>query len=281
MRALCRGTFAVAAAIAITASRQSPTYAEPSPSAQTSHAMPPAMATPSPTAALKPSCPSVAVFSSRDGRSYVVMFSDRNVYSGGVAMKLYTRTETFAANFQIAIDLPTQRARFRSGPIALADPSSEPLDSADITYDGAEVPGGCVERFRVTPYSDASLDARTAYATLDPARPPITLSKVIGVASPLACTSPYADATVDGAPAQLEYPAMARELGLTGMTVVKVTLAADGAVTGASIYRSSGSTVLDQAAVKAAVATHYRPDIVRCEPERGSYLFRAEFSTAR
>jgi TonB family protein len=209
------------------------------------------------------------------------MFSDRNVYSGGVAMKIYTRMETYAANFPISIDLSTPRARFRSVPIALANPSSEPLDSADITYDGARVPGGCVERLRIEPYSDASVDARTAYATLDPARPPIALSKVIGAVSPLTCKSPYADATIDGVPAQLEYPAMARELGLTGMTLVKVMLAADGAVTGATIYRSSGSSVLDRAAVKAAVATHYRSDLVRCEPEPGSYLFRAEFSTAR
>jgi TonB family protein len=208
------------------------------------------------------------------------MFSDRNIYAGNIAMKIYTTKATYAADFPIAIDLPAYRARYRSVPIEIANPSTEALDSVDITYDGTHVSGGCIGRLRIGPYSDASVDARTAYATLDPARPPIALSK-IAKTSPLTCKSPYADAEIDGAPAPLDYPATARALGQSGTTLVKVTLAANGAVTGAAIYRSSGSNALDTAAMNAAVATHYRSTLFRCEPGPSSYLFKAEFSTVR
>jgi TonB family protein len=209
------------------------------------------------------------------------MFLDRNVYAGNVAMTIYTTKATYAANFPIAIDLPASRARYRSVPIPIANPSIEPLDSVDIDYDGTHVPGGCVERLRIEPYSDATVDDRTAYATLDPARRPIALSKKVGETSPLTCKSPYADAAIDGAPAPLEYPVLARVLGQSGTTLVEVTLAANGTVTRAAIYRSSGSSALDRAAVNAAVATHYRSTLVRCEPQPGSYLFEANFSMAR
>ncbi len=244
--------------------------------------MPPTMEAPSPPpGASKPSCPEVPVFTSRDGKTYVVAFSDRNVYSGTVAMTIYTATTTYAANIPIAIALPSHNADFRSLPFTIANTSAEPFEAAEVTFNGTQVPGGCLARLRIAPYSDTNIDARAAYADLDPARPSVQLLKVIGENSSLTCKTPYAWAEIDGYPARLTYPDMARELGQTGTTLVKVTLAASGAVTAATIYSSSGSSLLDRAALDAASATHYRPSVFRCEPIPGSYIFKAMFSVGR
>jgi protein TonB len=74
-----------------------------------------------------------------------------------------------------------------------------------------------------------------------------------------------------------EEPAVAQEEGLSGTTLVKVDLDAAGAVTGVSIYRSSGSSVLDAAAEAAARQTNYKPELRDCEPVAGAYIFAANF----
>jgi TonB family protein len=234
-----------------------------------------------PPAAAKPTCPEVPVFTSRDGKTYVVAFSNRNVYSGTVAMTIYTATSTYAANLPIAVALPTHDAGYRSLPFAIANPGSDPFVAAEITFVGTQGAGGCVARVLITPYSNANVDERAAYAAVDPARPPVTLLKVIGENSALTCKTPYAPAEIDGYAAQLAYPDMARELGQTGTTLVKVTLAADGTVVAEAIYASSGSSLLDRSALNAAAATHYRASIFRCEPISGSFIFKAEFSVGR
>jgi protein TonB len=92
------------------------------------------------------------------------------------------------------------------------------------------------------------------------------------------CANPNADAAIKGTAVEPDYPDIAREQGATGTTLVKVTLDASGDVTDASVYKSAGNPALDQAAIKAARATAYIPDIVNCVKTAGSYLFSATFS---
>lgn len=74
-----------------------------------------------------------------------------------------------------------------------------------------------------------------------------------------------------------ETPELARQEGLSGVTEVRVDLAADGSVESVSVFRSSGSTLLDAAAVRAAKASSYAANQRDCKSISGSYIFRAEF----
>jgi TonB family protein len=67
-------------------------------------------------------------------------------------------------------------------------------------------------------------------------------------------------------------------VGTNVTAMIKVDLDAAGRVTGVSIYRSSGSLELDQAAMAAARESTYAPETRDCQPVAGSYLFKVEFS---
>ncbi len=60
--------------------------------------------------------------------------------------------------------------------------------------------------------------------------------------------------------------------------MIKVDLDAAGRVTGVSVYASTGSLELDQAAMQAARESTYAPEMRDCQPVPGSYLFKVEFS---
>lgn len=70
---------------------------------------------------------------------------------------------------------------------------------------------------------------------------------------------------------------MAREQGLSGTAQVEVSLSASGQVLGAKIFVSTGSSLLDNAAIDAAKRTTYTPKIVDCDHVPGAYLFRVDF----
>jgi protein TonB len=93
-----------------------------------------------------------------------------------------------------------------------------------------------------------------------------------------ACANPNADAAIRGTAVEPDYPDIAKEQGATGTTQVKVTLDESGNVVSATVYKSAGNLSLDQAAVKAARATSYVPEIVNCVKTAGSYIFRADFT---
>lgn len=61
--------------------------------------------------------------------------------------------------------------------------------------------------------------------------------------------------------------------------MIKVDLDENGNVTGVSVYASTGSLTLDQAAMQAARASTYSPETRGCRPVSGSYLFKVEFSS--
>jgi TonB family protein len=90
------------------------------------------------------------------------------------------------------------------------------------------------------------------------------------------CATPHVDAAMTQAVPPV-YPASARQQGATGTVLVKVTLDSTGAVVGTWVYRSSGNDALDDAALQAAQAGSYRPEINDCRPMGGSYIFHADF----
>lgn len=58
---------------------------------------------------------------------------------------------------------------------------------------------------------------------------------------------------------QPEYPELAKQQGIQGTAVVMVTISASGALVSAKIYQSSGNPLLDNAALKAARASTFKP----------------------
>ncbi len=91
------------------------------------------------------------------------------------------------------------------------------------------------------------------------------------------CAVPNKEAATTRA-VQPDYPDIARQQGAAGTTQVKVSLSATGAVLGTAVYRSSGNAALDSAALAAARASAYSPEIENCERVPGSYLFQADFT---
>ncbi|HZT13135.1 MAG TPA: TonB family protein [Candidatus Baltobacteraceae bacterium] len=93
-----------------------------------------------------------------------------------------------------------------------------------------------------------------------------------------ACSAPDVPAkAID--PVTPEEPPFARDEGLTGMAKIRVDLDATGSVVGASVYASTGSAQLDQAALQAATQTRYAPEKTDCKDVPGSYLFTVQFES--
>ena len=75
-----------------------------------------------------------------------------------------------------------------------------------------------------------------------------------------------------------QYPLIAKLEGLTGTSVIRVDLAETGDVAGTYVVVSSGSTILDRAAMHAAQSIKYAPEIKSCAPASGSYAVEIEFA---
>lgn len=93
-----------------------------------------------------------------------------------------------------------------------------------------------------------------------------------------ACEDPHVQASL-AKMGEIDYPESQRELGITGVVDVEVTLTATGAVAGVSIYRSSGHPPLDQAALRVAQSSTYAPEEVDCKDVPGSYLMHVTFGS--
>jgi protein TonB len=91
-----------------------------------------------------------------------------------------------------------------------------------------------------------------------------------------ACVQPHVDAATTN-PVVPETPETAREQGATGSVQVKVSLSATGSVLATTVYKSSGSPLLDEAALRAARQSSYAPEIDDCVRVAGDYIFRADF----
>ena len=78
---------------------------------------------------------------------------------------------------------------------------------------------------------------------------------------------------------QPHYPLIARARGWQGTVEVLLSVLADGAVNAATLWRSSGYSVLDQAAIAAAQHSRFTPP--RETALRGRMEYRFELVTAR
>ncbi len=63
-----------------------------------------------------------------------------------------------------------------------------------------------------------------------------------------------------------EYPRLAKQAGITGTVVVWVVVDEEGNVIDAKVYESSGTTSLDEAAVRAAYKNKFKPGIQNGRP---------------
>lgn len=92
------------------------------------------------------------------------------------------------------------------------------------------------------------------------------------------CATSNRDAAVRDASVP-EMPFIALLAGTTGTTLVKVDLASSGALSGATLFKSSGTNSLDRAALTATRFRSFRPEIRNCAPVAGSYLYAVEFAS--
>ena len=91
------------------------------------------------------------------------------------------------------------------------------------------------------------------------------------------CANPNADANATN-PVTPDYPDIAKQQGIEGTTQVAVSLDANGGVLSATVHKSSNNSSLDNAAISAAKASKYSPEIVNCVKTAGTYIFRADFT---
>jgi protein TonB len=74
-----------------------------------------------------------------------------------------------------------------------------------------------------------------------------------------------------------DYPEIARREQISGKTTVRVDLSETGLLAHVFVQTSSGSTQLDQAALRAAKSMTYAPEIQGCNPVAGSYAIEVNF----
>jgi TonB family protein len=99
-----------------------------------------------------------------------------------------------------------------------------------------------------------------------------------GAHVPASCIADNAAAhIVEAVPA--EYPPLAIISGVRGKTIIRVDLTDTGRVERSSVLTTSGSVVLDRAALQAANATRYAPETLSCTPIAGSYAVEVDFTT--
>jgi protein TonB len=78
--------------------------------------------------------------------------------------------------------------------------------------------------------------------------------------------------------AKPDYPAIARLQGLSGTSLIRVDLSDTGTVSGAFVSISSGSSILDRAAIRTAQSMAYAPESRSCTAIAGSYAVEVEFA---
>jgi protein TonB len=83
-----------------------------------------------------------------------------------------------------------------------------------------------------------------------------TAARVIQKASPLYQVNPPP-----------KYPRLARRRGLEGIVILKAFIGTDGRVKSLSIFKSSGHSILDKAALKAVQCWQFSPGVIDGRPE--------------
>ncbi len=112
-----------------------------------------------------------------------------------------------------------------------------------------------------------------------PPEPPAPVAPATPAGVPLASgTRPE---PIEGRMPTPTYPAQALRRGDSGTVVVRVEVGPDGVPTSVNVARSSGSRVLDRAAVAAVNRWQFRPAQLEGRPTVGSVLVPIEFNAQR
>jgi TonB family protein len=145
-------------------------------------------------------------------------------------------------------------------PCPIHEPAVRSISATDI----ARVP-----KVQVYPdWRDAMRDFFAEAAAVTPADAPAGVP-----VDPPACKTPYADAyTKHAEKAETPYAN-----GYAGYVVVKLEIGPDGKLTGMRIDKTSHSAAFDEAAAEAVRESTFAPQIFRCEPVSGDYLFYVNF----
>lgn len=264
MRFSVRPIFALLSLAAVTVSFRSAAAADPTPTA-------------APTDTTPSVCPETQVLATRDGKTYVATFDRSMPWAGIISISLYTAMDTYAVQLPISATKQVGASDYRSDPITILNPGAEKLVDVEIDFGVADDAGRCIDYFHLPDDLSTDTDAKKAFDELNSVPPPVSPAKVVGESATLTCKHPYKSAAIAGDPAELFYPRSAQRAGVTGRVLVKVKLTATGSVAEASIFRSSGNDYLDASALSTATKTRYSPDLFRCQPVVGYYLFAANF----
>lgn len=196
----------------------------------------------------------------------------RPAVSDDVVLKMWVSDPSY-------VRLPPQAAPLEAATLDVIDPDTH----------GAVICSGNHSRWlnvdprksgpnRTPPRVDAERisDLTRALQAFSPASSIVAANPLPTVGKP-DCAKPYIDAKAKEI-WQAGYPARARVMGDTGATAVMVDLDETGKLNGTVLYERSGSSDLDEAARGAAERTTYAPEIFRCAPVSGLYLFRVDFA---
>ncbi len=116
------------------------------------------------------------------------------------------------------------------------------------------------------------------YKTISTAFAAVLFSSSVAVASAKPASCAVADrpaVVVRWEPVQP--PAIAQFEKLTETSVIQVDLSETGALEGAYVAASSGSAILDRAAIRALQSIVFAPETRSCKPVSGSYAVEVEF----
>jgi TonB family protein len=103
-----------------------------------------------------------------------------------------------------------------------------------------------------------------------------TLGPAQGAHMPASCIANHEEAHIIEA-VPVEFPPLARSAGLHGTAVIRFDLTEAGRVERPSVLTTSGSGILDQAALNAVDAMRYAPETQSCQPVTGTYAVEVNF----
>ena len=135
-------------------------------------------------------------------------------------------------------------------------------------------------RSRVVMLTPTSVAAVPPVVVVDtnPSGGPFTTTQVSTPPSPLTPDMDVPARAIAGTHTIPDYPALARRLGQEGTVQLKLTIAPDGSVREATVEHSSGSDVLDRAAVEWVMAHwRYRPSLRDGAPDSSTMEAAVKF----
>ena len=164
--------------------------------------------------------------------------------------------------------VPVPTPRIVSTPQPAAHGSSEPRIHAPSH-----------PRRSLKPGPTAVATAPPPHGTPAPPGPSNTASPAVPAASPAAPATPVVAIPADFVDKVVpDYPDLAQQENVEGQVTVMVTIGPDGRVENAVVFRSSGSRLLDDAALAAARASTFRPPLENGLPVTRDYLIVYTFA---